>query len=229
MSSPATHPRTVIAAGGSGFVGRIVVADLVRRGSTVAVPTRRPRALEGFAASLEEAPGRLVVVPLEGDDPYGSAQWALRAEVPEVSAVVATIGGWFLGPPLIELADDAWSAALESHLSAHLAAVRAYAPLVEEASDPVYVTANGIAAEQPLAGSGAISVTGAAQRMLLEVMRVEPIGDRIRFHEITYRAAVAGDPRNVDPETELAPSRVAESVRRVLADPSTEALVGVDP
>lgn len=227
--SSAPRPRTVVAAGGAGHLGRIVVADLVRAGSTVAVPTRRPAALDAFAASLAGEPGRLVVVSLDGDDPYPAAQDALARLVPDASAVVASIGGWSVGPSLLDLPLDAWHRALDDHLTAHLRAVRAWVPLVQGADDPVYVTTNGVAADEPLAGSGAISVTGAAQRMLLQVLRVEPVGERVRFHEVTFRAAVQGDDRNLDPAEELTPAQVAAAVRRVLDDPRSPALVRVDP
>jgi hypothetical protein len=107
--------------------------------------------------------------------------------------------------------------------------MRAYLPLVEPSEDPVYVTTNGIAADEPLAGSGPVSVTGAAQRMLLEVMRAEPVGRRVRFHELTFRAAVAGDDRNLAPVDELSHARVAAAVRAVLDDPVSPPLVGVGP
>jgi NADP-dependent 3-hydroxy acid dehydrogenase YdfG len=227
MSS--VEPRSVIAAGGAGFLGRIVVADLVGAGATVAVPTRRPDEVRAFAASLAPGPGRVVVVALDGDDPYRRAQDAIRRALPDASAVVASIGGWWLGPSLLDVALDVWQRALDDHLTAHLLAIRAYAPLIVEAPDPVYVTTNGVAADRPLAGSGPISVTGAAQRMLLEVMRAEPVGERVRFHEVTFRAAVAGDARNLAPDGELTPAEVAAAVLAVLDDPGAASLVGVDP
>lgn len=225
-------PRDVIVAGGAGFLGRIVVADLVAAGATVAVPTRRPDVAAAFARTVRTvAPGggRVVVVPLVGDDPYATAAEQIATQVPTVSAVVAALGGWSLGPSLLDLPLDAWRRALDDHLTAHLLAMRAYAPVVAGADDPVYVTTNGIAAEQALAGSGAVSVTGAAQRMLLQVMRAEPVGRRVRFHEVTFRAALRGDERNVDPDAELSPGEVASAVRRVLDDPTAPALVAVDP
>ncbi|MGC5166392.1 hypothetical protein [Luteimicrobium sp. DT211] len=219
--------RTVVAAGGAGFLGRIVVADLVRRGCTVAVPTRRPGALDDLGVRLEGAPGRLVVVPLDPAGPAGTAPTLERLDPPP-SAVVASLGGWSIGPRLLDLAPDAWQRALDDHLTAHLRAMQAYVPLLAGQDDAVYVTTNGAAADEPMAGSGPVNVTGAAQRMLLRAVAAEH-ADGVRFHEVSFLAAVAGDERNLDPDAELGHAEVAGAVRGVLDDPGAPQLVRVAP
>ena len=218
--------RTVVAAGGAGFLGRIVVTDLVRRGWTVAVPTRRPGSLDDLAVTLADATGRLVVVPLDPSGPAGVAPALARLD-PAPSAVVASLGGWSIGPRLLDVAPDAWQRALDDHLTAHLRAMQAYVPLVVGQDDAVYVTTNGAAADEPMPGSGPINVTGAAQRMLLRAVAAEQPG--VRFHEVSFLAAVAGDERNLDPDAELGHDEVAAAVRGVLDDPASPQLVRVAP
>lgn len=219
--------RTVVAAGGAGFLGRIVVADLVGRGHTVAVPTRRPGSLDDLVLRLEGAPGRLVVVPLDASGPAGAAPALARLD-PTPSAVVASIGGWSIGPRLLDLAPDAWQRALDDHLTAHLRAMQTYVPLLAGQDDAVYVTTNGAAADEPMDGSGPINVTGAAQRMLLRVVSAEQ-AQGVRFHEVSFLAAVAGDERNLDPDAELGHDEVARAVRGVLDDPGSPQLVRTAP
>jgi NAD(P)-dependent dehydrogenase (short-subunit alcohol dehydrogenase family) len=222
-----TTRRTVVAAGGAGYLGRILVADLVGRGHTVAVPTRRPASLDDLEVRLEDAPGRLVVVPLDGAGPAGAAPALARLD-PAPSAVVASLGGWSIGPRLLAVAPDAWQRALDDHLTAHLRAMQAYVPVVAGQDDAVYVTTNGAAADEPMPGSGPINVTGAAQRMLLRVVAAEET-DGVRFHEVSFLAAVAGDDRNLDPDAELGHAEVADAVRGVLDDPRSPQLVRVVP
>ncbi len=191
------------------------------------MPTRRPGSLDNLILRLTDAPGRLVVVPLDASGPAGAAPALARLD-PAPSAVVASIGGWSIGPRLLDLAPDAWQRALDDHLTAHLRAMQAYVPLLAGQDDAVYVTTNGAAADEPMDGSGPINVTGAAQRMLLRVVAAEQ-GQGVRFHEVSFLAAVAGDERNLDPDSELRRDEVARAVRGVLDDPGSPQLVRTAP
>ena len=225
-----------IVAGGTGFVGGIVVRGLVADGWTVVVTSRsadklaalRDRADPADSAAEEDGAGRtagtgrLVPVLLSDDDP---AQWrdAVRAAAGPPRAVVAAIGGWRLFPDLLDVPLDAWSGALDRHLTAHLLTLQAFAPLLAESAeaDPVYLALNGAAAEQPMADAGPVSITGAGQRMMLDVARVGRLAGRVRFHELSLLAAVRGDDRNVDPIDELHAQQVTDAVRAVLSDPTS--------
>jgi NADP-dependent 3-hydroxy acid dehydrogenase YdfG len=167
------------------------------------------------------------VVPLDASGPAGAAPALARLD-PTPSAVVASIGGWSIGPRLLDLAPDAWQRALDDHLTAHLRAMQTYVPLLAGQDDAVYVTTNGAAADEPMDGSGPINVTGAAQRMLLRVVSAEQ-AQGVRFHEVSFLAAVAGDERNLDPDAELGHDEVARAVRGVLDDPGSPQLVRTAP
>lgn len=199
MPPDQTSPRVVVVAGATGHVGGAVARHLAAAGSRVVAPVRGAVApgLEGAPA-----PAGLRVVP--------HVDWArphvLHAVLDEPGwaphAAVVALGGWWAGPDLVDLEPAAWSALLESHLTSHWLAARALAPRLTGA-DPAYVALGGAAAITAMAGSGPVSVTGAAQRMLLEVLRAEAIGARVRFHEVSVLAAVAGDDRNLDPESSV--------------------------
>ncbi|HWS58018.1 MAG TPA: SDR family oxidoreductase [Actinotalea sp.] len=219
MSTPSAD-RVVVVAGGTGLLGGAVVAALRGRGARVVVPSRRRAAVgdDDGVRSVQvgnwEDPRELVAV-------LGEPDW-------HPDAVVASIGGWWLGPQLVDLAPSVWREILESHLTGHFLVARALAPRLRGA-DPVYVLLNGAAATEPMAGSGPVSVTGAAQRMLLEVLRSEAIGSLVRFHEVNVRVAVAGDARNLDPEATVGADRVAAAVLAVLDDPRSAPVVPVAP
>jgi len=208
----------VVVAGGTGLVGGAVVERLVGAGLRVVLPTRA-------AGPAEPAPGVRVVPGVDWEHPDALTSvldepgWAPRA-------AVAAMGGWWLGPQLVEVEPDTWRAILESHLTSHWLAARALAPRLV-GPDPVYVTLGGAAATEAMPGSGPVNVTGAGQRMLLHVLRAEDIGRRVRFHEVSVGAAVRGDDRNLDPADTVDRRDVAAAVARVLADAGSPAVVEV--
>ena len=211
------RPAVVVVAGGSGLVGGAVVRRLLSDGARVVVPTR----------------GTGAVVP-DGARVVAHVDWDAPAQLLDVlaepgwrpTAAVAALGGWWLGPQLVDVDPAQWRRLVESHLTAHWLAVRALAPVLA-GPDPAYVLLGGAAATDPMPGSGPVNVTGAGQRMLLHVLRAEPIGERVRFCEVNVRAAVRGDTRNRDPVAEVDRGVVASAVVRVLTDPGALAVVEV--
>jgi NAD(P)-dependent dehydrogenase (short-subunit alcohol dehydrogenase family) len=215
----------VLVVGASGFVGSRVARGLAADGRPVLAVSRHP------------LPQRVTVQPevigVRNPGPAGLAD-AVRAAcdqagVPLPGAVVASIGGWQKGQALLDLDPDEWSATLTSHLTAHLDAARALVPLLGP-GDP-YVVLNGAASREAMAGSGAISVTGAALSMLVQVLRLESrpddAGPHVRFHELVIDHAVAGDDRNEDPAQTRAPAQVVRALGELLDDPGAPAVLHV--
>jgi NAD(P)-dependent dehydrogenase (short-subunit alcohol dehydrogenase family) len=227
-------PRPVLVVGASGFVGSRVARGLAAGGRPV------------LAAGRSELPERVTVqrgvIPVRMPDvtalPDAVRAACAEAGVPLPGAVVAAIGGWHKGDGLLEADPAEWSATLASHLTAHLDAARALAPLLGP-GDP-YVVLNGAASREAMAGSGAISVTGAGLAMLVQVLRLEsqqsgqsqqsePDGDAapVRFHELVIDHAVAGDDRNEGPAQTRAPAEVVRALGELLDDPGAPAVLHV--
>lgn len=225
--------RLVVVAGGTGLVGGFVVRALLAAGARVLVPTRRAespgaRPSPGTQDARVTQDARLTHVHVRTwDDPVEIAVAARAAGGPP-DAVVAAIGGWWIGTELVDLAPDAWRELITSHLTAHFLVARALAPGLAAATDGVYVALNGAAAREPMAASGPVSVAGAGQAMLLDVLRAETIGRSVRFHEVSVLAAVAGDERNRTPVATVGGDAVARAVLGVLADPGSPRDVRVD-
>lgn len=226
--------RPVLVVGASGYVGSRVVRGLAAGGRPV------------LAAARSELPDRVTVQPgvipvrMPGLSALPDAVRAACAQagVPLPGAVVASIGGWHKGAPLLDSDPSEWSATLASHLTAHLDAARALVPLLGP-GDP-YVVLNGAASREAMAGSGAISVSGAALAMLVQVLRLESqqsqqslqsqesretdAGEPVRFHELVIDHAVAGDDRNEDPAQTRAPAEVVQALGELLDDPRAPAV-----
>jgi NAD(P)-dependent dehydrogenase (short-subunit alcohol dehydrogenase family) len=216
--------RPVLVVGASGFVGSRVARGLAADGRAVLAVARH--------ALPERVTVQPSVIPVLGADPAAQAdavrEACARAGVPLPGAVVASIGGWQKGPDLLDLDPAEWSATLASHLTAHLDAARALTPLLGP-GDP-YVVLNGAASREAMAGSGAVSVTGAGLAMLVQVLRLEAelrTSAAPRFHELVIDHAVAGDDRNEDPAQTRAPAQVVRALGELLDDPGAPAVLHV--
>ncbi|MCM1012628.1 NAD(P)-dependent oxidoreductase [Brevibacterium sp. XM4083] len=108
----------------------------------------------------------------------------------EVDAAVAAIGGWSVGDPVLARGLTAFDAVYASHLRGHFTAAGISADL----GVGTHLALNGVASIEALSGSGAISVFGAAQSMLIRVADAETAD--VRFRELTILAPVSGDDRN---------------------------------
>ncbi|GGM23797.1 NAD-dependent epimerase/dehydratase family protein [Promicromonospora citrea] len=219
-----TDDRPVLVVGASGFVGSRVVRGLAAGGRGVLAASRH-----GLPAHAAVQNG-VVPVRYTGPDTLRQAvrDACASAGVPLPGAVVASIGGWQLGAPLLDSDPDEWTATLASHLTAHLDAARALVPLLAP-GDP-YVVLNGAASREPMAGSGAVCVTGAGLAMLVQVLRLEatrPDAASVRFHEVVVDHAVDGDDRNADPAQTRTPAQVVSALGAVLDQPTAPAVVHV--
>lgn len=216
--------RPVLVVGASGFVGSRIVRGLAAGGRPV------------LAAARRELPDRVTVqsgvLPVLSPEPATLPDVVravcARAGVPLPGAVVASIGGWQKGAALLDMDPSQWSATLASHLTAHLDAARALVPLLTP-GDP-YVVLNGAASREAMAGSGAISVTGAGLAMLVRVLRLEAtqgLSAAVRFHELVIDHAVSGDDRNEDPAQTRTPAQVVSALVELLDHPGAPAVVHV--
>ncbi|ROS78965.1 SDR family oxidoreductase [Cellulomonas sp. PhB143] len=212
---PPARPGAVVV-GATGFVGSGTVASLGSRGWGLVASGRSAARL----GELEGAPG--VVATLDArtlGDPSSSAPddaVAALARAHAVRGAVAAIGGWWVGDRLEDLDLADWEAFLASHLTAHLVAARRLVPLLPPGA--AYVVLNGAASYEPMAGSGPVSVTGAALHMMVDVLRAEARPGTVRYREVVVGHAVAGDVRNLDPQREVTLEDVARVVRRALGD-----------
>lgn len=220
--------RTVVVAGGRGHLGSALVETLLVAGSRVVVPYRAESHPLDRETQTDASCRRVAVRDWSRPAELTAAlqEWGWRPDT-----AVASLGGWWLGPHLLDLEPVRWRALLESHLTSHFLVARALLPLLT-GPDPVYVTLAGAAAVEPMVGSGPVSVTGAAQTMLLRALRAEQqVGGHpvARLHELRVMAAVAGDDRNLDPVATVEAAAVGRGLLDLLAEPSADEVLEVLP
>ncbi|GAA2103952.1 SDR family NAD(P)-dependent oxidoreductase [Actinomadura alba] len=165
--------RSYLVAGGAGVVGECVTQALLGRGATVVVPSRSPERLDRLR-SLTETPHLHTLLGDVGD-PAGveEVRDRITAAIGPLDGVVASLGAWWEGTPLTDVSLETWQRILHDNLTSHFLVGRTFLPLLNGRPDGVYIALSGIAALRPIPLSGPISVTDAAQTMLMRTFAAE--------------------------------------------------------
>lgn len=90
-----------------------------------------------------------------------------------------------MGAEIVDLPVAMWASTIAGNLTSHFVAARGVAPALDAATTPTYLLLNGIASLEPCIGSGAICVAGVGQTRLVDMLRGEQIGARVRFRQLT--------------------------------------------
>jgi NAD(P)-dependent dehydrogenase (short-subunit alcohol dehydrogenase family) len=162
-------------AGGTGNVGRHIVAALLQRGATVVVPSRSERKLEVLRSSVSEARERLVTVVGDVADEEDGARIRDRITggLPSgLDAVVASLGRWANAPSILAATRADLVQALEDYVVAHFVVARTFLPVLVKHGGS-YTSINGPSAFGTWPGSGLVSIATAAQSMLARVLAEE--------------------------------------------------------
>lgn len=162
-----------------------------------------------------------VIVPDWVDRPQAVVEAVHRVDALPVDAVIAAVGGWYVDIPMIDRGIDSFDADYSSYLRGHFAACAVSEALAEEVGRERvrHLALNGVASVEACVGSGAISVFGAAQEMLIRVAAAET--DSVDYRELKVMAPIGGDDRNDltgGVETISLPA-VADAVSAVLSRP----------
>jgi len=184
--SRALADRTMIVAGGTGNVGRVLVGQMLDLGATVVVPSRSKEKLEGLRGQVGGAGERLMTV--EGDIGDEEEAPGLRdsiiGRVGPIDGAVASLGHFVPAPSVLEAPRADVQKALDGYLLAHLGVARTLIPALRERGGS-YTFINGPLAFAPLhPGTGLVSIVTAAQAMLAQVTMAEMEGTPVRVNEV---------------------------------------------
>ncbi|WP_350268921.1 NAD(P)-dependent oxidoreductase [Brevibacterium sp. CBA3109] len=137
-----------------------------------------------------------VLAPDWVDRPQSVIDELRRVDAPPVDAVIAAVGGWYVDMSMIDRGIDSFDEDYSSYLRGHFGACAVSEALAEEGGRaPVrHLALNGVASVEACVGSGAISVFGAAQEMLIRVAAAET--EAVHYRELKVMAPIGGDDRN---------------------------------
>ncbi len=191
-----TEPAPVVVAGGAGVVGECVVHALLGNGAQVVVPSRSADRLAALADRTDPAVRDLLHL-MVGDVGTEAGIARLRDDIldrhGQPRGVVASLGAWWEGEQFVDISKSTWDRILWDNLTSHFLVARGFLPVLDLSAAPVYVMLAGIAADHPEPHAAPISITGAAQRMMLRTIAVSDLGQKIRLHEVAIMTPVVTD------------------------------------
>ncbi|ELP63125.1 SDR family oxidoreductase [Streptomyces turgidiscabies] len=178
--APSLEGEVVVVPGGTGNVGEGIVRAFLRAGATVVVPSGR---LDQLVELVGPEPAGKLRTLAAGSATFGEAdQLATKvlAEFGHVDHVVVSVGGWWAGKELWQTSADDWQKIFVDVATSHMALARSFVPRLSE--DGSYTTIAGFSAKKAFPSAGIVSMQGAAQLMMREVLTAE-LGGRRRVND----------------------------------------------
>ncbi len=176
------HPQALVL-GASGTVGFGVVGALLEVGSPVLAVGRAGPRMQALAEHFADEPALELMHSgcIFSDDDAARLAATVRERGRPLRAVFASLASPLEAGRLLDKPADVLRHKLEMDLIPHLAAARHLLPLLSEHDGTAnYVLIGGPFAERGWAGYGHASVTGAAMRMMAQVLHEEALSLGVR-------------------------------------------------
>jgi NADP-dependent 3-hydroxy acid dehydrogenase YdfG len=171
--------RTAVITGASSGIGAATARALAGEGYRTVLGARRLDRLEALAAEIG---GEAIALALDVADPDSVAAFASRLERCDV--LVNNAGGALGLDPLAEADEEKWLQMYESNVMGTMRMTKALLPLMAASGDGHVVTVTSIAAIETYRGGAGYNAAKHAQRAMLRVMRLEHLGEPVRFTEV---------------------------------------------
>jgi len=206
-----------IVTGGTGALGRAVVAHLLARGDRVAVPYR---SAPGFEALRAAAGGSAALWGAEADiadiDSARRFVDAAAAWLGRLDAVACLAGGFKGGATLEATPASDWDAMLRVNLASVHATCRAALPhLLKEGGSVVTVSSR--AADTGGAGAAAYAASKAAVVALTRALCLENVDRGVRFNTISPSIIDTDANRHAMPKADRSQWTSPEDIAKVVA------------
>ena len=210
---------TILVSGGTGALGRAVLAELLDSGAEVVSTWVHERELERVREEVGEPEGlRLVEADLSSDE--GAAAAVEAAAGGALAGLVTLAGGFASGGRLHEAPGDEFARMVELNLMTAMRLARAAMPKLLEAQGSI-VCVGAKAALDPFSGASGYIVSKAAVLALVRTLAVEYRDDGVRANAIL--PSVIDTPANraampdADHDTWVPPAEIAKVVRFLLS------------
>ncbi|MFF0450589.1 SDR family NAD(P)-dependent oxidoreductase [Streptomyces sp. NPDC004609] len=222
MSTTTASPlggKVVAVPGGTGNVGEGIVRAFLKAGATVVVPSRSQGRLDNIVKLIGPelaANLRTVAAGYATFEEADRLAAGIVAEFGHVDHVTASVGGWWAGKALWQTTEDDWRKIFVDVATSHMALARSFVPRLPE--DGSYTTIAGFSSQKPYPGAGIVSMQGAAQLMMREVLTAE-LGGQPRVNDLVLGPVINRSRPGGDP-TWLTADQVGEAAVGVARTPS---------
>ena len=217
MTDPASIDGVALVTGGTGVLGRAVVAELLDGGAEVVTTWVAEREREALESALRDRDALHVVwADLLAE---GGAQGAVSAatEVGEVRALVNLVGGFAAGERLGEDDPSTLERMLALNLGTALAASRAALPALVRSGGGSIVCVGARAALQPFSGGSAYAISKGAVLALVRSLDVEYRDDGVRANAVLPSVIDTPANRESMPSSDWSKWVPPEQIARVIA------------
>ncbi|MFI1705000.1 SDR family NAD(P)-dependent oxidoreductase [Streptomyces griseoruber] len=184
-SSEADRPGVVVVGGGTGNIGEGIVRAGLKSGATVVVPSRSQTRLDALQRYVTDAgidATRLELVRTDIGTFDGARDFveSVASKHGRIDLSVASLGGWWSGPPLLHTEDSAWKSVMANNLDAHYYFARHAVPIVSRTGG-AHILIGGPGNLLPNPRSTLITIAGHAQLALSQLLDAEakPLGGRV--------------------------------------------------
>jgi NAD(P)-dependent dehydrogenase (short-subunit alcohol dehydrogenase family) len=229
----ASGARSVVVTGGTGALGRAVVAAFLAHGDRVVVPWIVKAERDQVAALWREeaAAGRVQLPEADVADEAGAGVVARAA--PDADVLVNGVGGFAGGTPLVETDLDVWDRLYRMNVRSAVAMSRAVLPgMLARRRGAIVCVASRAAIDRP-AGLSAYSATKAAITVLVETLQREVEASGVRVNAVVPTTIDTPANRRAMPAADFSkwtpPERIAEVIAWLASDTAATVRGGLIP
>lgn len=169
--------RTAVITGASSGIGAATAKALAGEGYRTVLAARRLERLEAMAGEIGGE-----AIALDVADADSVAAFAERVEACDV--LVNNAGGALGLDPVAEADEEQWLQMYESNVMGTMRMTRALLPQLAASGDGHVVSVTSIAAFETYRGGAGYTAAKHAQRAVLRTLRLESLGQPVRFTEI---------------------------------------------
>jgi NADP-dependent 3-hydroxy acid dehydrogenase YdfG len=169
--------KTAVITGASSGIGAATAQALAAEGHRTVLGARRLDRIEALASEIGGE-----AIPLDVADPTSVEAFAARVEACDV--LVNNAGGALGLEPVDDADEEKWLQMYESNVMGTMRMTRALLPALIGSGDGHVVTVTSIAAIETYRGGAGYNAAKHAQRAMLRVLRLEHLGDPVRFTEV---------------------------------------------
>jgi NADP-dependent 3-hydroxy acid dehydrogenase YdfG len=193
MTSSDKNTLIAVVAGATGAVGEGVVFALLAAGWVVHALGRDSAKLDLLVKRAPKKVQAHLHTHLQDFEDIASTDHVCKRVISsagKVDMVVASIGGWWQGPCLLETSLSDWRMVIRNNLDAHLLCAQQWLPTLNQNPKAAYVLINGGAALHPVLTAGAVSIAAAAQIMLKSALANESGSQGTRIYGVLANTPV---------------------------------------
>ncbi len=193
MTSTLLTSQRIVVFGATGNVGGGVASAALAAGATVILPARSASSAAALRTRYAGQKAHVVLGDVSEGREADDLARRIGAEHGPIRHVVASIGAWWSGGPLVDQAAAEWDDVRRMLLDSHVHAARTLLPLLD-GPQASYVIITGAGAVRPRSATSLLSIalggTLALSRLLRDEYRRGP-----RVNEVRIQARVETQPR----------------------------------